>query len=329
MYKEIGDETLLKFGSIDTLPEKLSALLNQQKSVWKLLNKNYDSLSDVKIKEFFFDDIKVNLQFNPHRIISTSAKVDKQSIENRKCFLCKENIPAEQRAVKFNDEFAFLCNPYPIINYHFTIPHIEHLPQLISGCFESFLDIAYSLKDKFIVLYNGPKCGASAPDHLHFQCVRSNILPIESEIELLLSMYSQHYLDEKEIKAYAVSDPLRNFIFVQSINKAKIIDEFERIYNSLQNIFETDEEPLLNILSFHKKDNWNVIIYPREKHRPDYYFSEGEDQILISPASIDLCGILVSPRESDFNKLTKENIKTIFSEVSCKEDIISALQNSN
>ena len=211
MYKEIEDEVLLKFGSIDDFPQKLSALLCQQKTVWELLNKNYSALSDVKIKEFCFDDIKVNLQFNPHRIISASAKVDKKSIENRRCFLCKENIPAEQRAVKFNNEFAFLCNPYPILNDHFTIPHVDHIPQQISGYFESFLDIAFSLKDKFTILYNGPKCGASAPDHLHFQSIKSNILPVESEIELLLSKCSQAYLDKAEIKGYAISDPLRNF----------------------------------------------------------------------------------------------------------------------
>ncbi|MGD8782759.1 MAG: DUF4922 domain-containing protein [Ignavibacteria bacterium] len=326
MYREIEEDVLVKHGTVNNLPQKLSALLNQQKTVWELLNKNYTALSDVKMKEFFFDDVKINLQFNPHRIISTSAKVDKKSIENRKCFLCKENIPDEQRAVKFNNEFAFLCNPYPILNDHFTIPHVQHLPQQITNCFESFLDITFSLKDKFTLLYNGPKCGASAPDHLHFQCVRSGVLPIESEIELLLSSYSQVYLNENEIQSYIISDPLRNFIFIHSSNKSKIMNEFERVYKSLQNIFETHEEPLLNVLSFYKDNSWNVIIYPRAKHRPGYYFLEGEDKILISPASIDLCGVLVCPRENDFKKVTGKNIKRIFSEVSLTKEIFQKLK---
>ncbi len=328
MYREIEDGILSNFGSVNSLPQKLASLIKQQKTVWELLDKNDDALSDVKIKEFIFDDIKINLQFNPHRIISTSAKVDKKTIENRKCFLCKENIPAEQSAVKFNDEFAFLCNPFPIINNHFTIPHVDHIPQQIANYFESFLDIVFSLKDNFTILYNGPKCGASAPDHLHFQCVKSDVLPIESEMELLLSKYSKNYLNEAEIKSYFVSDPLRNFIFIQSDNKTKIIEEFERVYKSLQKVFENNEEPLLNVLSFYRNDCWNVIVYPRAKHRPDYYFLEGDDQILISPASIDLCGVLVCPRENDFNRVTSKQIQTIFREVSCRTDNLSVLLNT-
>ena len=157
MQNKIIPETgLKKFGDVKLLTGKALALLEQQKTVWELLRNNYEDLRSIQIRNFSFNDIKIRLQFNPGRIRSTSAKVDSESIKERKCFLCIENLPDEQMGIPFNDDFLILCNPFPIFKEHFTIVNKMHVPQTIFGNFLTFLQMVKELGDKLTVFYNGP-----------------------------------------------------------------------------------------------------------------------------------------------------------------------------
>src|ERR1035437_1866816 len=162
------------------LSNQARKLISDQKKDWDLARKNYDGLKKVKVKTFDFGHYKIEIQFNPERIVSSSAKVDAKSIEARPCFLCQKNLPPQQRGLAFDDDFIVLVNPFPIFPEHLTIPSIAHTDQRILGNFGSMLDLAEKLTD-FVIFYNGPKCGASAPDHLHFQAGNKGFLPIEKD----------------------------------------------------------------------------------------------------------------------------------------------------
>ncbi len=163
------------------LASRAHALLKQQKGGWELLRNGYDSLRSVRSKVFEFDGFQVKVQFNPGRLISTMARVDAVSVRERKCFLCPENLPADQRAIRCEEGYLLLCNPFPIFPEHFTIPTLRHTPQLVRESFGMFLGFTRELGSRYTVLYNGPRCGASAPDHLHFQAGDRSFLPIGLE----------------------------------------------------------------------------------------------------------------------------------------------------
>jgi len=264
-------------------------LFDEQLADWELARKNYQALEQVKTKTLFVDGYKYKVQFNPARIVSSTAKLDAQSIRERKCFLCAENRPPEQKGILFNDRYTILVNPYPIFTHHLTIPAIEHTPQQITTRFGDMLDLAQQL-DNYVVFYNGPKCGASAPDHFHFQAGNKGFLPIERIWEL------------------------HNIINIESNNKNELLDHFQKIYSTLP-LLPEDNEPMMNILVWYEFEKWVVCVFPRKKHRPACYFAEGDANLLISPAAVDLGGVFITPLEKDFLKITAKDIRQILNEV--------------
>ncbi|GAB6283129.1 MAG: DUF4922 domain-containing protein [Ignavibacterium sp.] len=307
------------------LNEQIIELLNEQIKEWDLCKQGYESLNQTRIKEFHLDKVTIKVQFNPVRMTSTSARVDQKSISERKCFLCKDNLPQEQRFVKFNHNFIILCNPFPIFPQHFTIPSFEHKPQKIVGNLESLLDLSYLLRKDFIVFYNGPKCGASAPDHLHFQAGTKIFLPIYNEIKIIKENYSKIIFRNKDKEIYSVDDTIRKFILIESNDKEFIISTFNILYDVLQKVEKINDEPLMNILSFYENEKWHLIFFLRKKHRPSYYFFEDERKILLSPAAVDIGGVCITPREEDFNKIIKENLQEIFNEVMIDKKLFNKL----
>ncbi len=310
------DNELKKFGSINTISDKAEALLNHQKTNWELVKTNFSDLTNVKVKTFQFDNFQIKIQFNPSRIKSTSAKVDAKSIADRKCFLCLENLPSEQRGIKYNNEYVLLCNPFPIFSQHLTIPNVNHIPQSIEGNFVDLLNLSYDLKNKFFVFYNGPKCGASAPDHLHFQAGKKNVVPLEKDYTYLINKFGRTIIEKSNIKLIFVNHSFRPFLSIESPDKIEINKLFGKILNSLKSIKNTNEEPLINVLSYFNEDNWKVIIFPREVHRPKQYYAEDNLRILVSPASVDMAGLIIVPNESDFNKINKDDVGDIYRQVS-------------
>ena len=290
---------------------EIKQLLSDQKTEWELAGKNFAGLKKVQVREFQFDGFSVKVQFNPGRIVSSAAKVDKKSIEARPCFLCAANRPAEQRGVTFGD-YEVLVNPFPIFPEHFTIPAFAHTPQQIKGNFGSMLDLAQAMEG-FSLFYNGPKCGASAPDHFHFQAGNAGFMPLDDETAPLKEKYGDEW-EKDEVNYCAIKDGLRNFFVLESASKMALVNAFADIYAELEDQ-ESDEEPMLNILARYIDGGWRVLVFPRALHRSSQYFAEGEENILISPASVDMGGVLVTPQEKDFLKIGKTDIESIMKQV--------------
>jgi hypothetical protein len=263
-------------------------------------------------------------QFNPARIISSSADLSKEVIEARPCFLCEKNLPVEQISLRIND-YCILCNPYPIFKEHFTIVKVKHLPQSIIENFDELIHITRMLNEKFTMLYNGPACGASAPDHMHFQAVTKNVIPIENDLINIKSKYPPEEMIFPEIEISFFQDNLRRFVFFSSHNKEVLINAFNKFYHSYRMIISTQDEPMMNIISWYKENKWSVIIFPRQKHRPKQFFATDNSKLLISPAVVDLGGLFIIPREEDFVSITSENIKNIFQQVIIGEEAFQNL----
>ena len=304
--------------SLSGLPEKAERLFEHQLKNWQLASDGYKSLASIQVKLFEFEKFSIEAHFNPGRIISSSAKVDAKSIEARPCFLCISNLPAEQKAVSVFENYILLINPFPIFHKHFTIPSVDHVPQSIKSEIKNLLIISSMLGKDYSVFYNGPRCGASAPDHLHFQAGNFGFMKIDNEYKDVLNAYGEIIYEDDELITTAVTDSLRNFISLESNNISKITAEFDRIYNLL-NKEQSDEEPMMNIICSYN-NSWRLLVFPRSKHRPSYFYEEGENKILISPAAVDLGGVLIFPREEDFNKITKELIVDIFKQVTLSDD---------
>lgn len=299
-----------------SISTEIRQLLSDQKKEWKLAGKNFAGLENVQVREFSFDGFTIIVQFNPRRIVSSAAKVDKNTIEARPCFLCRSNRPTEQRGVICGG-YEVLVNPFPIFPEHFTLPAIAHTPQQILANYGSMLDLAKAMED-FTLFYNGPKCGASAPDHFHFQAGNTGFMPLDYEMTVLKEKYAEHWIKE-QVNFWTIKDGIRNFVVVESANKVALQNAFNQIY-ALLDAHSGKEEPMLNILTRYIHGRWRSLVFPRVLHRPSQYYAKGEKNILISPASVDMGGVFILPQEKDFLKIGKADIKSIMKQVLLPED---------
>ena len=311
----ISETELAPFAPGNDQAGKAHALLEQQKGVWELLRTGYETLQSVRTKVLDFDGFQIKVQFNPGRLISTVAKVDATSIKERKCFLCTENLPPAQRGIPCDGEYLVLCNPFPIFPEHFTISSVRHTPQAIRDSFPTFLNLTRELGERYTVFYNGPRCGASAPDHLHFQAGNRAYLPIDAEYEILKKARGTPIFESDALRAYRLENYLRRFITLESPDASLLVRAFATLYEALQEGETAGEEPMLNVLGFYTNGQWRVHVFPRAKHRPAFYFKEGPEKLLISPAAVELSGICTTPREEDFGKVTRQHIADMYKEV--------------
>ncbi len=300
--------------------ERTKKLLEDQKSSWGLLKENYENLSGLKIRSFECDGFHVKVQFNPARIISSSADVNENAIKERQCFLCLNNLPAEQDGLRYDKNFIILCNPYPIFNEHFTITYRKHSAQTLIGHFDDLLDISRDLGKYYDVFYNGPKCGASAPDHMHFQAGTKKMLPADVEYDLLKNIGRNFVLKNSKIEIQFVENVLRSFIVFESNSKGELLYAFKIFIKANRNIYKVNEEPLMNLVASYDGKKWRIILFPRSKHRPVQFFNEGEKRLLISPAAIDMAGLLILPRLEDFEKIKINDIADIYKQVSLSKE---------
>ena len=321
----ISEAELAPFVSEGGQAGKAHGLLLQQKGVWDLLRTGYDSLQSVRTKAFEFDGFQIKVQFNPGRLISTAAKVDATSIRERKCFLCPENLPSAQRGIACEGDYLVLCNPFPIFPEHFTIASLHHTPQLVRDSFATFLTLTRELGTRYTVLYNGPKCGASAPDHMHFQAGNRSFLPIAGEYGAVEDPRAARFFESDCLRACSAENYLRHFILFESSDPGLLERAFAALYEVLQDAATAGEEPMLNILGFCSSGKWRVFVFPRAQHRPSFYFKEGDEKLLISPAAVEFGGVCTTPREQDFEKVTRENIVEMFNEVSVSAKKFAAI----
>jgi hypothetical protein len=296
----------------------VEALFEQQSRTWPQLREGLEAA--VEVRRLDIHGLPVLLQHNPRRIVSTSARVDDKSIRERPCFLCSENMPDEEKGLNFGEGLVVFCNPFPVLARHLVVLSREHIPQRLDGHIDQFLDLARSLGSDYAALYNGAKCGASAPDHLHFQAGRIERLTVFDEI-------ARHPEQDGKLKLRSVHPYGAGFIWFRALDSDLASATIKRLMDTL-NRESGDDEPMVNVLARHDGTRWEIVVIPRRKHRPASYFAEGDARILVSPAAIDLAGLVVVPREVDFMKLDPVSVEGIFSEVTLSEselEVIAAL----
>jgi ATP adenylyltransferase/5',5'''-P-1,P-4-tetraphosphate phosphorylase II len=307
-----------------TAKQVLNRFAKEQKLDWPLAAVNYAGLAKVEEKQFDFGSFVIKAQFKPERIRSSVAKVDSQSIASRKCFLCSENLPAEQKAVSCGNQFQILMNPFPIFRSHFTITSWQHTDQLFAPNIAEMLRIS-KLMEGFTLFYNGPECGASAPDHLHFQAGESGFLPIDLEYEKTKSK-GELLFNSGSTEIRAFENYLRKMISVETNSFDEGV-EVIRFFTAKFHTFQPEKtEPMLNVLCSFADGMWTIHLFPRKLHRPSQFFAEGDAQILISPASVDFGGAFILPRKEDFDKISAADIADIFSQVTIDNVLFGELK---
>ena len=308
-------------GKADIMEDSsISRFFNRQLEMWEDARHRFRDLKHVEVRQLS-DQLKV--QFNSARIVSTGAKIDKHTLGERPCFLCERNRPKEQMTKQIDDHFQLLVNPFPILPVHFTIPATKHQPQSIYRHYGEMHRLL-SLHSELMVFYNGPKCGASAPDHLHFQAGTSGVLPLQTNWQRL----SRSLTDVISLNDDEKISVLRDFLvpaFV-IISKSEDSDEelFHRLYRSMP-MRGDESEPMMNIIAWRKGDEFISVVIPREKHRPDAYFTEGEAQMMVSPGALDMAGLIITPREEDFNKINLDKATALLRECGISAEKMEAI----
>ena len=308
-------------GKADIMEDSsISRFFNRQMEKWADARHRYRDLKHVETHQLS-DQLKV--QWNPARIVSTGAKIDKKTLGDRPCFLCDKNRPKEQISKQIDERFLLLVNPFPILPVHFTIPARKHQPQSIYknyGEMHRFL----SLHSELMVFYNGPKCGASAPDHLHFQAGTSGILPLQANWQRLSRNLTDIISLNDDEKIALIHDLVVPAFVI--ISKSEDSDEalFQRLYKSMP-VRGDETEPMMNIIAWRKGDEYISVVIPREKHRPEAYFAEGDAQMMVSPGALDMSGLIITPREEDFRKLTEESATAILQECGVSTDKMNSI----
>lgn len=303
------------------LIQDVERLIAAQLIEWPLAADNFRALANVKVKTVDVDGMTVKVQFNPARIVSSSAKVDSKSLKERKCFLCAENRPDVQTGIDWRD-YVVLVNPFPIFPRHLTIPDRRHVDQLIEGRVSDMMRLAAEL-DGYTVFYNGPKCGASAPDHMHFQAGNSDFLTIA---DALKTCSRQPVLVDKRGTLSVVKGLPLNMFLINAIDYEYGQELFDRLYAAMP-LPDGEAEPMMNILCFKQGDTVNLVVIPRKRHRPSFYGTEGDDTMLLSPASVDMGGVFITPLEKDFNRIDAAVIRKIYDELCLSDGDVADIVN--
>jgi SpoIID/LytB domain protein len=284
----------------------------RQLQTWGDVRQRYRDLQQVETRELVTDTITLLAQWNPARIGSTGAKIDAKSIAERPCFLCAKNRPQEQMHRVIDGKYELLVNPFPILPVHFTLPTLKHQPQRILSMYDEMLKVAADNTD-VTLLYNGPRCGASAPDHAHLQTVSTGYLPLQQSWQRLSRNLTEVIKDDEDNGIWQVTDyPAAAFV-IRSHSQSVGERLFRRLYDSLP---PADEEPMMNVIVWNAGDAVLSVVLPRRKHRPDCYTATGDAQYIISPGAVDMGGLIITPREQDFRRVTPELILNIYRELS-------------
>lgn len=304
--------------TMNKLNSKIKTLFFEQLSNWPLATTNFEGLKTVQTKSFSFSDFEVKVQFNPARIVSSGAKVDAKTIAERKCFLCAANRPTEQKKVEFGD-YEILVNPFPILPEHFTIPRKEHVDQQILPYFTDMLELAKEMDD-YLIFYNGPKCGASAPDHMHFQAGTKDFLPLVNDYKRLKATHTDLLVTTERMQLFQMKNYMRTVYCIESNDIESAKDAFEKLYSYLTPTLSPEvkesSEVLMNIVCLFENNKWYVFVLPRKAFRPWQYTAEGDKKLLVSPATVEMCGIFITPIEAHFERITKKDIESIYEQVS-------------
>ncbi len=303
---------------------EIARFIDAQIAAWPQAAGNFAALAGVEVKEIELPGWTIKVQFNPARIVSSAAKVDAASLKERKCFLCAANRPAVQEGIEWGGRYTILVNPFPIFPRHLTIPDNTHTDQLITGRIADMMRLASELED-YTVFYNGPRCGASAPDHMHFQAGNSDFLTIAPAIE------------DAELKTVATDGdatlalvdtlPLNMFV-IDAPATAEGAECGQRLFTRLYDAIpvpDGEKEPMMNILCYPTPAGTRVVVIPRKRHRPSFYGTEGEGTMLLSPASVDMGGVFITPLKKDFDAIDADTVMRIFDELCLSKSEINEI----
>ena len=296
-----------------TIQDQVKELFDQQLSVWEMARNNFEGLKTVQIREFDFDGFAVKVQFNPARMVSSGAKVDAKTIAERKCFLCAANRPEVQRGIEWRD-YDILINPFPIFTRHLTIPRREHVDQRLVPYIADMFDLARELTD-YVVFYNGPKCGASAPDHMHFQAGNADFLPLVADYFNLKQAGRTELTDAADaVETYIMKDYLRVVYCLEATDADALKAAFMKLYNTW--VKEDGVEPMMNVVCLYRDGKWYLFVIPRGAFRPWQYTAEGDKQLLVSPATVEVSGLFITPVKEHFDRITKDDVIDILTQCS-------------
>ncbi|MBN1613593.1 MAG: DUF4922 domain-containing protein [Deltaproteobacteria bacterium] len=305
-----------------SLDKLVHDFLGRQKVSWPALSEAYGDLKEIRQREIDCGGFSVSVQFNPRRMTSSTALVDSESLNRRACFLCPANLPNAQKAVLYRESYLILCNPAPIFPGHFTVVHLSHIPQSIEEHIEDFMDLAEDLAPRFNAFYNGPRCGASAPDHLHFQMIPAGSLPIENDLPRSESGKRLRNMDG--VTLGCLEGFGREIWLLEGCDRPAMAAAFRRILSTLAGFLSPGDpprnEPMLNLLVRFLDGIWRIVIFPRRKHRPDVFYREGEARLVIAPAAVEMGGVIITPREQDFHRLDAGLIRALYEEVSLNRE---------
>ena len=291
----------------------IRAFFTHQLDTWDEIRQRYEALKHVGLKQLGHRQ----LQYNPARMVSTGAQIDRQTIAQRACFLCEKNRPEEQLTIDLGDDFELMVNPFPVLPMHFTIVRKTHVPQTI---LENYTEI-YRLLELFpelFVFYNGPMSGASAPDHMHFQAGIGQELPL---MTVLRKLEKEQQVLIKQGNGSSLS-MFNTVSFKAFVIKSKVQETemtlFKQLYDAMP-VREGEKEPRMNIVAWRDGSEDVIVVLPRDNHRPACYFEEGDRRMVISPGALDMAGLIITPREEDFNRMSEDKLISILKEVSIKE----------
>ena len=319
-YKKIGRIAPLNqkihtaFDAGKNLPELCLEFLLEQKNAWSDLQQGYESFKGVRARDLNCKGFSARLQYNPGRIKSSTADVAENNRRQRQCFLCFDHLPEGQKGILYRSDYLILCNPMPVFPSHFTVSHLDHRLQAIAEHIDTLLQLTADFGSGWVILYNGPKCGASAPDHLHFQAAPSGQMPIEKEIKRAKRLTLMIQVDG--VLLHRVRDLGREVILLEGDDPMAVGRALKEFLDALKKVLLIDEEPMLNIAGFYEQRIWRLVIFPRRKHRPDAFFREGDARVVVSPGVIDMGGVLITPVQKDFDRLDGALVESIFREVS-------------
>jgi hypothetical protein len=309
-----------------SLPALCLELVSEQEKTWENLREGYECLKEIRERNLSCDGFVVRLQYNPRRITSSMAIGVEKKGNDRPCFLCLDHLPEDQKGILYRGKYLILCNPMPVLTFQLTVAHLDHRDQTIIQNMDTFFQLMDDFGSGWTVLYNGPRCGASAPDHHHFHAAPSGQMPIEKEIRERKNLTLLKH--EGGVSLYRLKAVGREIIILEGDDRVATQDALGDYLEALRKVLLIEEEPMINIAGFCEEKKWRLVIFPRRKHRPDAFFKEGEDRIVVSPAVIEMGGILVTPLEKDFERLDGPIVESIYKEVSLEGETVEKAINA-
>ena len=310
--------------SFNTPLSSLDRFFDRQLRLWPETRERYRELSHVETRELNVGTSTFEVQFNPARIRSTGATITKEAVAARPCFLCRKNRPQEQLTKVQDVDYELLVNPYPILPMHFTIPSRRHHTQQIRGMYGEMIQLLNHYPE-LMVFYNGPLCGASAPDHAHLQAGTSGILPLQKEWQRLSRNLTEVARRGDDATLSVIEDYPCSALVIRARNRRGSERMFATLYHALPKMSD-QSEPMMNIVAWHVDEEFISVVFPRKKHRPDCYYKTGDEQYLVSPGALDMAGYLITPRHEDYERITPEVAEDILKECALSADELETLK---